>query len=61
LYIVKNVKMGERVTLENVRAIRPGGGCSPKFLQGMLGKRFDKDLIVGTPMHPDYIGGGFRE
>jgi N-acetylneuraminate synthase len=56
LYVVKNVKMGEAVTLENVRAIRPGGGCSPKLIDGMLGKKFLGDFLTGTPMSPDLIG-----
>ena len=55
LYVVKDVKEGEVVTHENVRAIRPGGGCSPKFLASMLGKEFRSDFIKGTPMSLDLI------
>lgn len=50
LYVVKDVKMGEIVTHENVRAIRPWGGCPPKLLEGMLGKKFHEDCKAGTPM-----------
>jgi len=57
LYVVKDVKAGDVVTLENVRAIRPGGGCAPKLLDGMLGKKFQKDFKVGTPMNPDLLLG----
>ena len=56
LYVVKDVKAGEVVTRENVRAIRPGGGCPPKLLDAMLGKRFQKDNKIGTPMSPELIG-----
>ena len=55
LYVVKDVKEGEVITHENVRAIRPGGGCSPKFLASMLGKEFRSDFIKGTPMSLDLI------
>jgi pseudaminic acid synthase len=55
LYIVKDVKKGEMVTHENVRAIRPGGGCSPKLLTSMLGEKFCSDFIKGTPMSHDLI------
>jgi pseudaminic acid synthase len=55
LYVVKNVKAGDVVTLENVRAIRPGGGCAPKLLNGMLGKKFIHDHSIGTPMGFDLI------
>lgn len=54
LYIVNDVKKGDLVTNENVRAIRPGGGCSPKLLPSLLGKYFTNDYLVGTPMDTNY-------
>jgi N-acetylneuraminate synthase len=56
LYLVKDVKLGDFVTHENVRAIRPGGGCAPKLLGQMLGQRFSADFVAGTPMSEDLIG-----
>ena len=56
LYVVQDVKAGELVTHENVRAIRPGGGCQPKLLDLMLGKIFLTDNKKGTPMSPELIG-----
>jgi N-acetylneuraminate synthase len=55
LYIVENVKKGDIVTSENLRAIRPGGGCSPKFLVDLLGKYFLDDYSIGTPMNLDFV------
>ena len=55
LYVVKNVMKGETITHENVRAIRPGGGCAPKLLDGMLGRKFSSGVITGTPMSPELI------
>jgi len=55
LYVVKDVRAGDVVTQENVRAIRPGGGCSPKLLDDMIGKKFRGDFLTGTPMAPDLI------
>jgi len=55
LYVVKDVSAGETVTHENVRAIRPGGGCPPKMLDYLLGKRFTKSHVAGTPMTPELI------
>ena len=55
LYVVKDVKEGQVVTNENVRAIRPGGGCPPKLLDGMLGKRFLQNYASGTQMTPELI------
>ncbi|PQJ77760.1 pseudaminic acid synthase [Polaribacter porphyrae] len=50
LFIVKDVKAGDKITLENVRSIRPGYGMHPKFLNNLLGKVFQRDFPKGTPM-----------
>ncbi len=50
LYITDDVKAGDKITVSNLRAIRPGEGCSPKFLQELLGKRYVRDFAIGTPM-----------
>jgi pseudaminic acid synthase len=55
LYVVTDVKAGEIVTHENVRAIRPGGGCAPKLLDNLLGRYFSGDFVAGTPMSPELI------
>ena len=55
LYIVKDVSAGEAVTYENVRAIRPGGGCAPKLLTSLVGKKFSSSQTIGTPMTPKLV------
>jgi N-acetylneuraminate synthase len=55
LYIVKDVREGEIVTHENVRAIRPGDGCSPKLIEELIGRKFTSNFEIGTPMHPELI------
>ena len=55
LYVVKDVVAGDEVTYENVRAIRPSGGCAPKLLDGLLGKKFHSSFAKGTPMSTDLI------
>ena len=54
LYIVNDVKKGDLNTNENLRAIRPGEGCSPKLLSSLLGKHFTNNYTVGTPMDPNF-------
>jgi pseudaminic acid synthase len=56
LYVVRDVKAGDVVSHENVRAIRPGGGCAPKLLEYLLGQHFIADFVAGTPMSPELIG-----
>ena len=55
LYMTEDVKLGDVVTQENVRAIRPGGGCPPKLLGQFLGRHFSADFQAGTPMSVDLI------
>jgi len=50
LFVVKDVKMGERFTNENVRSIRPGYGLPPKYFDIVLGRKASRDLIRGTPL-----------
>jgi len=50
LFVVKDIKMGETLTPENIRSIRPGYGISPKFYFDVLGKKANKELKRGTPL-----------
>jgi len=49
LFVVKDIKQGERFTEENVRSIRPGYGLAPKYLPEIIGKPAKNDLKRGTP------------
>jgi pseudaminic acid synthase len=55
LFIVKDVKVGEKITKENVRSIRPGFGLHPKYLTEIIGKKFKTDLDKGTPFSFELI------
>ena len=50
LYVVKDIEAGESITEANVRAIRPGYGLSPKFLEQVLGMRVLRSTSKGTPL-----------
>jgi pseudaminic acid synthase len=50
LYIVENVKVGDIVTNKNVKSIRPGFGMHPKYLNEILGKKFNSNYDMGTRM-----------
>ncbi len=54
LYIVADVKKGDLITDKNLRAIRPGAGCSPKYYESLIGKYFTEDFSLGTPMQSSY-------
>jgi pseudaminic acid synthase len=55
LFLVSDVKAGERITENNVRSIRPGYGMHPKFLNEVLGKTFRDDYLKGTPLNEKMI------
>jgi pseudaminic acid synthase len=55
LFIVKDVKAGEKITRENVKSIRPGFGMHPKYLFEVLGKEFNQDFEKGTPMSKELL------
>jgi N-acetylneuraminate synthase len=50
LYIVKDIKAGDMLTRENVRAIRPGFGLPTRHLEFLLGKQVRVDIKRGTPL-----------
>ena len=48
LYVVQDLKAGDVLTSENVRAIRPGLGLPTKYLEELLGKAVKQDVKRGT-------------
>lgn len=50
LYVVKDMKAGEVLTRENVRAIRPGLGLPTKYFEQVLGKSVNRDVRRGTAL-----------
>ena len=55
LYVVQDIKAGEVLTKENVRAIRPGLGLPTKYLDVVLGKKLKQDVKRGTGLHWDLL------
>ena len=56
LYVVKDMKAGDLLTAENIRAIRPGLGLPTKFLEIILGKKLKINVKKGTALTWDLIG-----
>lgn len=56
LYVTKDVKKGEPLTAENIRAIRPGFGLAPKWLDLVMGRNAARDIARGTPVSWDILG-----
>ncbi|MGK5022802.1 pseudaminic acid synthase [Janthinobacterium lividum] len=56
LYVTQDIKAGQMLTRENLRAIRPGLGLPTKFMDVFLGKCVTSDVSRGTPLTWDLIG-----
>jgi N-acetylneuraminate synthase len=53
LYVVADIPAGTRLSAENVRAIRPGSGLAPKYLDQVIGRAVARDVKRGTPLSWD--------
>jgi len=56
LYFVKNGKVGDAVTSDMIRSVRPGYGLAPKFYEEIIGRRLAKDVVANSPIQSDDIG-----
>lgn len=55
LYITEDLRAGDVLTEANLRAIRPGLGLPPKFLELCLGRTVRTDVRRGTPLTWDIL------
>jgi len=50
LFVVRDIKKGEKLTKDNIRSIRPGYGLAPKYYDKILGKTAIFDMKKGKPL-----------
>jgi pseudaminic acid synthase len=55
LYIVKDIKKGDKFNEENLKSIRPGNGLHTKDYWDILGKECNQDVEFGTPMLLEFV------
>ena len=55
LYVVQDLKAGDVLTKDNVRAIRPGLGLPTKYLEVVLGKMVRRDVNRGIALTWDML------
>ena len=56
LYIAEDMKAGDVLTRKSLRAVRPGRGLSPKYLEQLLGRKVNQAVKKGTPMQWELLG-----
>jgi pseudaminic acid synthase len=55
LFVVRDMKAGDRFSPESVRSIRPAAGLHTRHLDEVLGRRAGRDIRKGTPLSWDLI------
>lgn len=55
LYFVKDLQVGETITADAVRSVRPGFGLAPKYLLDVIGKTVTQPIFANTPVSPDVL------
>jgi len=55
LYIAEDMKAGDILTRNNLKAIRPGFGLPTKYFDILIGKRLNQDVSKGTPASWDIV------
>ncbi len=57
LYVTRDVRAGDVVSPENVRSVRPAAGLRTDRFDEIVGRRFCRDAVAGTPMSLDLVMG----
>lgn len=55
LYLVRALRAGDVIDRSDVRAIRPGFGLPPKYLEQVIGRRIARDITPGTALTWDLL------
>ena len=50
IYVIKDIKIGEKFSDKNIKIIRPGDGLNPRNWEKLLSMRASKSLKRGTPL-----------
>ena len=50
LFVVKNLKKGEKISSKNIKSIRPGCGMHPKYYLEIMNKTVKHSIKKGTPV-----------
>ena len=57
LFVVRDMKIGEAFSPENLRSIRPGHGLHTRHYEDILGRTATVDITRGTPLSWDIVSG----
>lgn len=55
LFVIKDIGIGDILTKDSLRSLRPGHGEAPKNFNDYLGQKATKKIKKGTPFREDFI------
>lgn len=55
LYFVKDMRLGDVISLDCIRSVRPGFGLPPRMLNDVIGRKVNRDIIKNTPVKLDLV------
>lgn len=55
LFVIEDIKAGEKFSYKNVRSIRPSNGIAPKYLSDIVGKKASRNIEKGMPLEWDMV------
>ena len=50
IYLIEDIKKGEKITIDKIKIVRPNLGVLPKYLESILGKKAKKNLKKNSPL-----------
>ncbi|KJJ84407.1 pseudaminic acid synthase [Candidatus Omnitrophus magneticus] len=56
LFVIADMKKGEKFTIDNVRSIRPSNGLSPAEFKNIIGRQSKAAIKRGTPLTRGMVG-----
>jgi pseudaminic acid synthase len=55
IYVIKDIKKGEKITKNKIKILRPNLGLEPKYYNLILGKRSPKNFFKNSPLPKNLI------
>lgn len=55
IYVAKDIRIGEKITLQNIKVVRPAHSLHPKYFDKILGKFSKKKLKTGARINLKYL------
>ena len=55
IYVIKDLYIGDLISNDSIKIIRPGLGIKPKFYDKVIGMKVNTDIVRGTPLSWDMI------